>query len=117
VTVSTLFIPTNSKHKPEAWEFLKYLASKEPMGHWSSTVTNLPARKSLLDDPRYEDIKGFSPWLESLKSENLHTFPSTSWSAQYSNDLNTAFDAVNNLKMTPEQAMADVKRKAERYAE
>ncbi|HEY6738630.1 MAG TPA: ABC transporter substrate-binding protein, partial [Actinopolymorphaceae bacterium] len=56
---STLFIPRNSRHKEEAWTFMKYLLDKKAMLRFTHTLANIPSRKSLLDDPTYEDLPNF----------------------------------------------------------
>jgi multiple sugar transport system substrate-binding protein len=108
---SMFFIPTNSRHKKEAWEFMKYLLSSDAMRDFTLALANLPARRSLLEDPAYAELPNFSAWLESLKSPNIHSFPSAEWSAEYLTELTSALDSIFNLKKSPEEGMADVEKK------
>jgi multiple sugar transport system substrate-binding protein len=111
------FIPTNSQHKQEAWVFLEHLVSPEPMRDFTIALANLPARKSLLEDPAYGEITGFSYWLESLKSPNLRTFTTAPWAPEYRTEIASALDEIANLNKSPEDGMAEVEEKAKELAE
>ncbi len=43
-----------SKHKPEAWELIKYLTGKEGMQKWTGTGFALPTRKSVATNLGYD---------------------------------------------------------------
>lgn len=116
LTASTLFIPKNAQHKQAAFEFMKYLTDKQAMGDFTVALGNLPARTSMLDDPRYSSIPQFSTWLHNLSSPNVHALASQPYSAQYSTDLVTAFKSVLDGSTSPDKAMADVASKAKQYA-
>src|SRR5262245_2081992 len=60
---SMFFIPTNSRHKKEAWEFMKYLLSSDAMRDFTLALANLPARQSLLEDPAYGELPNLTAWL------------------------------------------------------
>ncbi|MEU0567433.1 ABC transporter substrate-binding protein [Nonomuraea sp. NPDC005983] len=114
-TASMLYIPRNSQHKKEAWEFMKYLLSPPAMGAFTEALTNLPARTSLLEDPRYDKLPNFTMWLDQLKSKNLKALPSLPSYTQYNADLTSAFDAVNRLEKSPADALAEVAGKVQGY--
>lgn len=111
LTSSTLFIPANSQHKQQAWDFMKYLLSPQPMASFTLALANLPSRKSLLTSPAYQQIPQFSAWLNELKSNNLQILPSVPSYAQYTADLGNAFDAISLLKQTPQTALAALAKK------
>lgn len=115
VTTSMLFIPRNSQHKEQAWEFMKYLVSPAAMGTFTEALTNLPARRSLLHDPRYAKLPNFTAWLNALESKNLQALPSAPSYTQYNTDLTDAFDAINRGKQSPQDALANVAKKATSY--
>jgi multiple sugar transport system substrate-binding protein len=117
VEVSTLFIPTNSQHKAEAIEFLKYLVSPPVMARFSHALGNLPARTSLLGDPIYADLPNYGVWLEALKSPNAKSFSSAPYVAEYTADLATAFDAVAQGTQTAEEALKAVADRSSAYAQ
>ncbi|MGC4191651.1 MAG: ABC transporter substrate-binding protein [Thermomicrobiales bacterium] len=116
LAVSTFFIPANSKHKQEAWTFLKYLVSAEPMRDFTLALANLPARTSLLADPAYAAIPGLDYWLESLKSPNLQAMPNVTWGQEYSTEITSAVDSVLDLSKTPDDALTELQSKAESLA-
>lgn len=116
LAASTFFIPANSKHKQEAWTFLKYLVSEAPMRDFTLALANLPARTSLLADAAYEAIPGFNFWLESLKSPNLQAMPNVTWGQEFMTELTSAVDSVLDLSKTPEDALNELQSKAEALA-
>lgn len=115
VTTSTLFIPSNSKHKAEAAKFLAYMVSDKPMTDFTLALGNLPSKTALLTDAAYSDIPHFDSWLNALKSPNAKSLASRPYSAQYSTDLATAFDDVVRGVATPEKALQSVADKAKSY--
>jgi multiple sugar transport system substrate-binding protein len=116
LTTGMFFIPRNSKHSDEAWTFLKYLVDKPAMLDFTLALANLPARLSLLDDPKVTALPNVDVWLEALRSPNLKSFPNASWAAEYQNELTSSLDAVTNLKKTPEEAMAELAKKMKQIA-
>ena len=115
LTASTLFIPKNAQHKQAAFEFMKYLTDTQAMGDFTVALGNLPARTSMLNDPRYATIPQFSTWLQNLSSPNVHALASQPYSSQYSTDLVTDFKSVLDGSKSPADAMADVASKAKQY--
>jgi multiple sugar transport system substrate-binding protein len=116
VSTSTLFIPSNAEHKDEAWEFMKFLLGPDGMKSFTRALGNLPARTSLLDDPIYDDIENFDVWLDALRSENARAIPSVPYIAEYTTELNTAFEDVTLGRKSPKDAMEAVADNAEAYA-
>lgn len=115
VVASTWFIPRNAQHKQEAWEFMKYLESKEPMLQFTKAISNLPARTSLLDDSTYDSLPHFDVWLDLLGSENAQSMPSAASYSQYQSDLGRAEDAITRLTKTPEDAYMEVAKAVQNY--
>ncbi len=72
MTTSTLFIPSNSKHKAEAAKFLAYMVSDKPMTDFTLALGNLPSKTALLTDAAYSDIPHFDSWLNALKLSLIH---------------------------------------------
>jgi multiple sugar transport system substrate-binding protein len=117
VEVSTMFIPTNSKHKAEAAEFLKYFISPPVMTKFTRALGNLPARTSLLGDPAYKELPNYDAWLNALKSPNAKSFSSAPYVSEYTADLATAFDAIAQGSQTPEEALKAVADRSPSYAQ
>ncbi|MBX3195340.1 MAG: ABC transporter substrate-binding protein [Schumannella sp.] len=116
LTVSTLFIPSNSKHKEAAAKFLAYLVSDEGATAFSLALGNLPAKLSLVGSSAYDGIPQFSVWLDALASDNVHALSSAPYSAEYSTDLGLAFDEVLSGTSTPEAALQKVAGNSSNYA-
>lgn len=116
VSSSTLFIPSNSKHKEQAATFLAYLVSEKPMTDFSLALGNLPARTSLLDSDAYSGLKNFSVWADALKSPNAVSLASAPYSAEYATDLAAAFDDIVRGAATPKQALEGVEKRVSSYA-
>lgn len=117
LSASMFFIPTNSGYPEEAFTFMEYLLSPEPMRDFTIALANLPTRTSLLEDPAYAEIPGMSYWLESLTSENLMFNPSTSWEEQYRTEITSTIEEITNLRKSPEDALNDLQEKALELAE
>ncbi|MFF1879598.1 ABC transporter substrate-binding protein [Leifsonia sp. NPDC058230] len=115
VSTSTLFIPSNSKHKAEAAKFLAYIVGDKPMTDFTLALGNLPSKTSLLTDSAYSSIPNFDSWLKVLAGENAKALASQPYSAEYATDLGTAFDDVVRGVATPEAAMKSVADKAKSY--
>ncbi len=63
-----LVIGEGSKHKEEAWQFVKWwLANKENYLMWSKMSLNLPGFKPALDDPFFKDDPSWKPFLDTLE--------------------------------------------------
>lgn len=114
--MSNLFIPSNSAHPEEAWEFLTYLVEAENMRDFTVALANLPARKSLLEDDAYDELENFDVFLDALDNPNIHVLPTTSWGQEYSQDLTGAFEAISAGTAEPAAALADVAKKTASYA-
>ncbi len=115
VSTSTLFIPSNSKHKKEAATFLAYMMGDKAMTAFTLALGNLPSKTSLLSDPAYTAIPNFDAWLKPLSSPNAKAMASQPYSAQYATDLGTAFDDVARGVATPADAMKSVADKSTSY--
>lgn len=110
---SIIYIPKSTKHPEEAWTFLKWLVSKEPMVKFTSKIGNLPARRSAMSDPAYSSIKGFKEFLEYAQGENVRSIPPMKPEAEYVSELIAQYDLVLNGSISPEEAMKKIKAKLE----
>ncbi|WP_270888315.1 ABC transporter substrate-binding protein [Pedococcus sp. 5OH_020] len=117
LTTSTLFIPANSQHKAAAAKFLAYMVGKDGMLPFTRALGNLPARTSMLDNPIYNDLQNFKPFLDSLKSDKVHALSSAPGGSQYATDLASAIDSVNRGKASAQQALSNLATKTAKYGQ
>jgi multiple sugar transport system substrate-binding protein len=115
LTTSTLFIPANSRHKQEAAQFLAYMVGKDGMLPFTRALGNLPSRTSMLDDPIYNDLENFQPFLDSLKSDKVQALSSAPGGSEYATDLASAIDSVNRGTQSAQQALSKLATKAASY--
>jgi len=115
LTVSTLFIPSNSKHKKEAFEFVNYMTSGQGAAMFTKGIGSLPPRTSLLSDPSYASIPQFSAWLTALQSPKVHALGSGAYASQYAADLAEALKSVTDGSATAQAALDSVANKAKQY--
>jgi len=104
-------IAKDAKNKPLAWEFIKYLASRESIITMAEKFGNMPSRVSVFNDPLMEKaIPGFAAWSKALMSgRGLLVFPESS-------EILTIFgeelaQAITGTK-TPKQACDDAAERA-----
>lgn len=116
LTASTLFIPANAKNPDEAANFLAYLVSEEGMTDFAFALGNVPARTSLLDSSKFDEIDQFSAWANALKSPNVFALSSAPHAAEYAADLGVAFDEISRGVTAPEKAMQGVLDRAKNYS-
>ena len=63
-----LVIPEGSKHKEEAWEFIRWwLADKDNALLWAKTSLNIPGYKPALEDPFFAEDPFWKPFLDTLE--------------------------------------------------
>lgn len=63
-----LVIPSGSKHKQEAWEFMKWwLARPENSLLWAKTSLNIPGNKKAIQDPFFQADPMWKPFLDTLE--------------------------------------------------
>ena len=110
-----IFIPNNSQHKEQAWQFLKYLVDKSNMRTFTLNGNN-PARYSLLKDSAYAQMTNFSVWENELYSPNAKTLPTEPYSAQYTADIGTALSNANLLQGSCKSNLQQLATRAKTYS-
>jgi len=67
VAESAVSIYKNSKHKQEAWEFVKYYASSDAI---KLRTSDLPVRKSVVSEMKYDTDPIYQPFYKMLESSD-----------------------------------------------
>ncbi len=104
----TLSMPVNAASKEGAWDFIKFVGSKE-----GSKILNVgrgvvPVRYDLMDDPDILAIPGIDTFIEANKLGNGINYPKIRDYAKYVSFIDGALDLVYNGYETPEKVMADL---------
>jgi multiple sugar transport system substrate-binding protein len=104
----TLTMPVNAANQEGAWDFIKWVGSKE-----GSKILNVgrgvvPVRYDLMDDPDILAIPGIDAFIEANKVGNGINYPKIKDYAKYVSLIDSALDLVYNGYATPEDAMADL---------
>lgn len=111
ITTSVFYMPKDSKNKDSAWEFLKYLVSKDSMIDYTSDNKTLMARKSVLSDPAIKDNKDLRIFSEFALNKNIRGFPPLPIVDEYLDSLTEQIQMVFKQQKTPYEAMKEVKNK------
>lgn len=101
----SIAITAMSTKKEGAWDFAKWLCSAEGAKIINLGTGNLPAIKSLYDDPEILAVPGFAEFIDALKEEKGVQYPQMTDYDEYMNLVNAALDTVYAGKQTPEEAM------------
>lgn len=108
ISASVFYIPSNAKNKEGAWEVMKRIHS----GEWEKYIKGFPVQKSLLTDPMYTSMPGFTEFAEFSK---VGTFIAPVASAKNTEALKAYSDELElavTMKETPEVAMKAAAEKA-----
>jgi multiple sugar transport system substrate-binding protein len=110
-----LEIPTGAVNPDGAWEFIKFLVSKETAIAWAKASGWFPARMDAAQDPALLEIPGWDTILESMKVTQSRTFvlEAPTWYGP----LTTAFQEICDGVKTPEEALADAQALVEQEVE
>lgn len=111
VTTSVFYIPKGAKHPDASWAFIKWMTEPEQMAEFTAAIGNLPTRTSAFASPLYENVPGFKEFLDYSASENLKSFPATSFTNEYMTEFSAQVDAILRGTVSIEEGLANVKEK------
>lgn len=98
-------VPVMSKNKDGAWDFTKWLCSEEGARIIDLGTGNLPAIKSLYDDPEITAVPGFTEFIDALKEEKGVQYPEMNDYDEYLSMINATLDSIYAGTKTPEDAL------------
>ncbi len=104
----TVAIPVMAKNKDGAWDFVKFMSVGEGAKIIDAGTGNLPALKSLYEDPDLLAKEGFAEFIDALAIGNGVLYPDMNDYDEYISMVNAALDTVYALRATPEEAMKNL---------
>lgn len=107
-----LSINADSKHKEEAFEFIKFATNKENLMYYSTTGSSLTPRKDVSETPDY--LKDNFRKMATDFLAFTHYRPASEQYPGVSAEIQTAVEAVAVGELTPEQAMEQFATNVER---
>lgn len=113
ITTSVFYIPQDSKEKEYAWEFMKYLVSKTSMLEYIDIKGTLTSRKSVLQDPIIKENPDLRLLGEFALNNKTRGFPPLPIVDEYLESLTEQTKLVFKQKITPYEAMLNVKKKVD----
>lgn len=121
VSGNACIIPEGSRHKDQAWEFLRWLQRSVVQARFAEAINNVPNVKACQRIPALvsgsEARKNFGKFCRIAASPDAFVFPNTPVSNIYQTELNDARDFVIYGRKSPEKALADVQEKIMRELE
>jgi len=110
-----LVIPSDSRHRAEAFEFVKYVISQKGMellclGQRKFSPLTLVSPEFYRDNP-HPQIRLFA---DMARNPLTFLLPQLTFWDEYSEELNVAFQKTYLMQVTPEEALNDVKRKMQK---
>lgn len=111
VTTSVFYIPKGVKNPDASWKFLKWITEPEQMAEFTAAIGNLPTRTSAFSNQVYADVPGFKEFLDYSSSENLKSFPATSFTNEYMTEFSAQYDAILRGSVSMEEGLKKVKDK------
>lgn len=92
---SNFYIPSTAKNPDGAWDFLKYITIGDGAKMFITLKGDLPAVKSLLEDPDVASTSdAYDVYLKVLSDSTLVSMPTLLDSSTFSTALNSAIDSV-----------------------
>lgn len=106
---SMFCIPTGSKNKEAAWEFIKWITSPEPMKKIGIAFTNMPPRIAVAKDPEVlEAIPVLKLTIPLMEKGNAYTSIAMPVWERYITELRAAESMVINGQKKPKEALDEV---------
>lgn len=115
---SVFVIPSASKHKKEAWEFLNYICGPQAVSEFCYDIGNIPPLKAVIDSPRFQRDPLLRFAGELASGENAFGPPQMVVWPTYVNEITRAESfavygledpkkLLDHVQKTMEQEMAD----------
>lgn len=110
-----LIIPSNSRHPQEAFEFLKYAVSQEALETLCLGQRKHTALREVSDEFRRKHPHPHVELFRNLSfSKNAFSAPKVGVYREYRREMLAAVDAIQNLSVSPRQALLEVQKRIQR---
>ncbi len=109
ISPAVIYMPSGSKSKKEAWQFISYLTTTETMLKFANEFKCLMARKSVITSPQVELDSELKILADFALSENIRSFPPLPIVDEYLMNLSEQTSLVFKQKKTTHEAMSSVK--------
>ncbi|MCL4514943.1 MAG: ABC transporter substrate-binding protein [Firmicutes bacterium] len=108
---SVWVLPTGSKHPKEAWEFIRWISSKEGSKLLALGITNASVRLDLNASPEFlKAMPTLSAALPLLREGRLSVYPAFPGVDEFLQKLGNIMDTVYSGQTTAEKALADLQK-------
>ncbi|MDY6065718.1 MAG: ABC transporter substrate-binding protein [Finegoldia sp.] len=107
-----LMVPANSSEKEMAWEFIKFFSQPENLVEHNIACSQLPPRKSLLDNEKYKKEMPHIAFLLDILDKGQWMGPYNTWTMR--EILNEAFISLSSQKVEErniEEVLKDVSKR------
>lgn len=111
---SVFVIPAACKHKKEAWEFLSWICSPEPVKEFCLQIGNIPPLKEAASAPEFQRNPLLKFAIHLAGGENVFGPPPMPVWVEYRAEIARAEDYAMHGKRDPKAALDEVQRKIER---
>lgn len=113
-----LYVPKNSKHKEEAFEFINYLKSDDAYIKFCVGKGSIPTNYSAINNPKFlEGAPELEPFIDIINNGNAKTFPAVPFAKEYGDELKLQMEKAYDFEITPEEAMKNVVEKIQPLAD
>jgi multiple sugar transport system substrate-binding protein len=113
-----LYVPKNSKHKEEAFEFINYLKSDDAYIKFCASKGSIPTNYSALNNPKFlEEVPELKPFVDIINGGNAKAFVPIPFAKEYCDELKLQEEKIYNFEITPEEGMKNVIEKIQPLAD
>ncbi|MRN53267.1 ABC transporter substrate-binding protein [Paenibacillus monticola] len=110
---SIFYIANNAKNKEGAWEFMKFMYSSEELATFMAGMGNIPARQSSMENALFDNVPDAAAFIAMSKGKNLKSLPNITPLNDISKAVKEEFEALFNLKQTPEETIQKLQSRTE----
>lgn len=104
-------ICSKSKHKEEAWQFIKEYTTSESAKIENLGTGNLPSYIPLQSDADMLEVPAFKEFIETLSAKNIILYPTITNLSEYTAVIDEYLDYIYYGQMTPEEGLKGIEER------